>query len=111
MRQGRDVLDGLDFQPSRLHGRDSTFAATTGAFDFHFHFLHTELDGLFSDLLRGQLPGKRSAFAATFESARTGTGPAQRITFIIGDGYRCIIERRSDVGHAHGYTATHLFTF
>lgn len=93
VRDRRDFFNQFDVQSGRLQGRDRTFAARTGAFDAYFDITHTELSCLFGRLLSGTLTGERRAFAASFETAGAGTGPAKRVTLGIRDGHCGVVER------------------
>ena len=103
------VFDRLDIQAGRLQCRDRAFATAAWAFDANVDFLHPELDGLFRSLLSCHLARKRSAFATSLKVASSGTGPTQRLTFCVGDGDGCIVERRVNVGYAMGNIATNSF--
>ena len=79
MRDGRDVLDGADFQADGLEGANGGFAAGAGAFDADFHFLHAVGHGLAGGVLRDHLRGVSRALARAFETHATGGGPADEI--------------------------------
>ena len=106
VRQGRDVFDRLNLQASGFQRGDRTFAAAAGAFYFYVDVLHAKLARLFSHLLGSTLAGKRSALAASFEPARAGAGPTERVALGIGDRDHRVVEGRHDVGDCHGHVAT-----
>src|SRR5690606_23306019 len=66
---------------------------------------------LFGSLLGGALPGERRALAAAFEAARAGARPAERISAIVSDGHRGVVEGRLDVGHPQRNIPADLATF
>src|SRR5437870_4136841 len=53
VRQGGDVLDGLDVQAGRLQGGDGGFASRAGPLDADLDLLEAELGGLLSGDLGG----------------------------------------------------------
>ncbi len=106
VRQGRDVFDRLNFQASGFQRGDRTFAAAAGTFYFYVDVLHAKLARLLSHLLGSTLAGKRSALAASFEPARAGAGPTERVALGIGDRDRRVVEGRYDMGDSYGHVAT-----
>ena len=99
MRNGSDVLNGLDGHSRCLQGGDRAFAAGTGAFNPNLKFLHAELGGPLGRLLPGALAGKGRALAAALESAGACAGPAERVALGVGDRDDGVVERRLDVGN------------
>ena len=97
----RAVLDCLHVQPGSLQRRDGAFATASGTLNANIYVSHTHLDGLFRNLLRGTLTGKRCAFATAFETARPGAGPTKRVPFGVRDGHRRVVKRSVDMSNAH----------
>ena len=110
MRNGGAVFDRFHIQARGLKCGDRTFPAAAGTFNSDLNVSHPHFDCLFSDLLRGTLAGKWSAFTATFEPARSRAGPAQGIPFGIRNRHGGVIERRIDVRYAHRHV-TFDFSF
>ena len=106
VRDRRYVFDQLDIQPSCLQRGDGAFTTRARTLHADFNVSHAKLGCLFRSLLSGALPSKRGALSTSFESARTGTCPAQRITLGIGDRHGRIIERGVDVRDATSDIAT-----
>ena len=100
MGNRRAVFDGFDIQASGLQARDGALAAASRTAYANVDFLHSELECLFGDLLRGALAGERGALAASFEATGSRTGPTQRLAFVIGDRYGGVIEAGMDVRNA-----------
>ncbi len=109
MGNRRNVLDQFDIQSGRLKRGDGTLTTRPGALHAYLNIPHAELAGLLSRLLSGALTSKRSALATALESACTGTGPAERVAFGIGDGDRRVVERRVNVGNAIGHVTPYSF--
>ena len=97
VRNRRAVLNGLDVQPGGLQSGDRTFASASRSLDPNIDFLHAHFQGLFRHLLRGALTGKRRTLAASFEATGASTGPAECVTFGVGDRNRRVVERRMDM--------------
>src|SRR5262249_23511849 len=110
VRQGRDVLDGLDGQAGRLQGGDGRLAPGAGALDAHLDLLEAELAGPLGGDLGGPLGGERRALARALETDRAGGGVAERVAVGVGDGDDGVVERRLDVGDAPADLAS-LFAF
>ena len=68
-----------------------------------------DLGRLFGCLLCGALSGERCALSASLETARSCTGPTQRVPFGIGDGHRRVVERRVNVGDPIGHVSADSF--
>jgi hypothetical protein len=101
-----NVFDLLDVQACSLKSSDRAFASRTGTLDANFDVSHSELGRFFSGLLGGALTGERRAFAAALETTGSGAGPAQRVTFGIGDGDHRIVEGRDDERDSVGNVTT-----
>ncbi len=87
-----NVFDQLDIQTSRLQRSDCTFAARARSLHADFNISHAELGCLFSGLLGSTLSCERGALAASLESTRASTCPAERVALGIGDGHSCVVE-------------------
>lgn len=111
VRDRGDVLDQLHFQAGCLQRGDGAFTSRAGAFDANFHVTHAELRRLFGGLLSGTLSSKRSALAATLESTGASAGPAEGVAFDIGDGHRCVVKGRVNVGDTIGDITPNAFLF
>lgn len=109
MRNRSAIFDRFDVQTGGLKRRDGTFPTTTGAFDFDVNFTDTKLLGLLGGLLSRTLTSKRRAFTASFESARSGTGPAQGFPLGVRNGHRCVIEGCLNVSYAVGNITSDAF--
>lgn len=108
VRKRRDVFDRFDFEPGCFQGSNGAFATTARPLHADFNFLHAKLLGLVGRLLGSHLAGKRGALAASLETCGASTGPTERVALLVGNGYRRVVERRGDIGDAHGYIATRL---
>jgi len=93
------VFDLLYGHSRCLQSGNRTFATRARTLDSNLNFFHTTLGRFFSRLLSRYLTSKWCALSGTFESACTGTCPAQRITFGIGDCHRGVVKRCLDVCH------------
>lgn len=109
VRNGGYILNQFDIQSRCLKRRDRTFATAAGALDSDFHITHSEFRCLLGGLLGRTLAGKGGAFSAAFESARSRTGPTQRVAFGVRNRDGRVIERRMNVRHTVGDIATNSF--
>jgi len=105
---GGSVLDQLDVDPSGLKRRDGRFSSGAGTFDPYFDILHPKLGCFFGSLLGGALACERGAFAGTLETARTGTGPAERVALGVSDRHMRVVEGCFDVSDCRRHIASHL---
>ena len=94
MRNRCAVFDCFDVQSGRLQCGNRAFAATTWSFDTNVNVPDSELDCFFCSLLGRHLARKRSAFSTAFESTGPSTGPTERFTLGVRDGYRRVIKSR-----------------
>src|SRR5262245_11522343 len=105
VRQGGDVLDGLDVQTGLLQSGDRGFAAGTGTLDADLDLLEAELAGPLRRGLGGTLGGERRALAAALEAHRPCRRETQRVAVGVGDRHDGIVERGLDMGHAPAHVS------
>src|SRR5262249_25647037 len=108
VRQGRDVLDGLDGQAGGLQGGNGRLASGAGTLDAHLDLLEAELAGPLGGDLGGPLGGERRALARALEPDRSGRRITERVAVGVGDGDNGVVERRLDVGDAPADVASLL---
>ena len=94
-----NILDGADFQSDGLQRADGGFAAGTGAFDAHFHFLHAMRHRLAGGILGDLLGGVSSALARAFEADPAGGGPADQISVHIRNADLGVVVLARGRGH------------
>ena len=92
MRNRSDILDDRDVKASSLQSAQGGFPPRTGALDIDLDILDPMFHGLLAGNFSGNLSGKGSAFAGTFKSLATGTGPRKGIAACIRYGDDGVIE-------------------
>src|SRR6185503_12991411 len=95
---GRDVLDGGDFEPRHLERTDGGLAAGAGTLHPHLHALEAHVDGLAGRGLGGHLRGERRALARALEAGLARARPADHVPVRVGDGDDRVVEARLHVG-------------
>ena len=98
MRQRRDVFDALDVHARSRQCGDRALPTASWPANPDLKVLDAELRSLLGRLLGGTLAGKRRALATALKATGATAGPAERISARIGDGDRCVVETRADVG-------------
>src|SRR4029453_3017784 len=102
VRLRRHVVDAADLEACGLERADRGLTARAGALDEDVDLLHAVLLRLAGGRLGGELRGERGRLARTLEADATGGGPADHGTVRVGDRHDGVVERRLDVGLAHG---------
>jgi len=110
MRQGGDIFDRLDNKPRRLQGRNGAFSTSAWSLYLDFYLFDPHFDGLFGRLLSRHLSGVRGTLAASLETARSRTRPAQRLTLQVGNSDHRVVEGCLDVDDGLGDVPSDFFS-
>ncbi len=102
MGNGRYIPNGCNIKPCSLQRTHRSLPTHSWAFHPNLHLPQSPIHRLLCRSLRCLLCGKRRAFPGSLKPLSARSGPRDHIPLSIGQAYNGIVERRLDVGYAHG---------
>lgn len=93
MRQRRNVDNLRDLDAHTVDGTDGTLTTITGTLDVCLHLAQTKVESNLCAVLGSHLGSVRRILLATTETHLTCAGPADSLTFGVGEGNDDIVER------------------
>src|SRR5437016_8320049 len=108
VRNGRDILDEVDFQPGRLERADRGLAPGARSLDVDLDLAHALLHRLARGVLRREARGERRPLAGPLEPRRPRARPRQDVALEVADRHDRIVERGLDVGNARRHVPLFL---
>src|SRR5438067_2760860 len=101
MRNGGDVGDGRDLEPSGLKRTNSRLAAGARALDEDLDLLEAVFHGAPRGCFSRHLRGKGRALARALEALAAGAAPGEHVALRVGQRNDRVIERGLDMRLAH----------